>query len=149
MSIGCACAGACPLLSAYASACFHHCTPALWGWRRASRFPRRFSQNGFRLIRACGLLYSKKQVQLTRYLCVVYAKPNQTTSWIHLFKLICTYHTCAYTHIHAAHSHVLDKTPYATVRQPGSCLCQMFIWQGPIKSKMLLGSRMRIHMFSG
>ena len=56
----------------------------------------------------------------------------QTTSWIHLFAVICTYHMCLRTMLT---QHVLDKTPYATLRQPGFCLRQMFIWQGPFSKQ--------------
>ena len=68
----------------------------------------------------------------------------QTTSWIHLFAVICTYHMCLRTmltqHIpyvltHNAYAARSWQNPYATLRQPGFCLRQMFIWQGPFSKQ--------------
>ena len=70
-------------------------------------------------------------------------KPRQTTAWIHLFTVICTYHTCAYA-LTMLTQPVSGKTPYTTLRRPGFCLRQMFIWQGPNQnnSTRFLGSLM-------
>ena len=61
----------------------------------------------------------------------------QLMKWFHQAKPELEY--ISYFDLHMPHmclrtvltQHILDKTPYATWRQPGFCLRQMLIWQGP------------------
>jgi hypothetical protein len=65
---------------------------------------------------------------------------------MHLFTLLCRYHTGACTQCFT--QHILDKTPYVALRQPGLCLRQKFMEPHWNNTERLWGRSTQNHAFA-